>query len=202
MHQPTRRTFLKFTAAAAVAADFLFPGVSDLVRQTSSTALASQSLPLPSDPRIVIGPVVDKTTQGLVVRTRTGARAVRVPQRIKVWKEVMVGPEVIQKNDAVSIRGIPWPDGSLEAEDGWVFVNIGRRDGRVRSLTGNNIAFDHPSGVASMQLSDRLEGVRAEDGSALGAGRSLLTPGRQFGSVGLRLPDGGFRATRMWIWGA
>lgn len=124
-----------------------------------------------------------------------------------VWKEFQATPEVIDLGDWVFARVTQTDEGQLLTMSGEsVWVNIGRRDGVIRAV------FDHaaevgyvsrdghrPPVLGVMELSAYLE-VLGPDGIPESDGAVLLTPGMRFGAVGVRLPGGGFRATRLWTW--
>lgn len=115
-----------------------------------------------------------------------------------VWKEFETSADVIQVGDWLDVKGTPQADGTLVAQSGSIFVNIGRRDGVVESISLNRLTMKHNKGIETIELSTRLEVVEAATQANVIGGVSSLTPGTHIGVVGLRLPDGGFRATRIW----
>jgi hypothetical protein len=75
------------------------------------------------------------------LRSDARVRAVRIPSGAVVWKEFDLAPNAIAVGDWVDVKGTPLYDGSLLAKSGWLFVNIGRRDGVVS--TRNRRRRDH-----------------------------------------------------------
>jgi len=151
------------------------------------------------DPTYAGGVVVAQTSTGVVLEEGDITRGVRIPPTTVVWKETELGPEVIQQGDRLDVKGVPQSDGTLLANSGWVFVNIGRRDGTVMTSDGTSATLSHQGETFSIEFSDVLEVISAEDSSPLSGGRSAIEPGAQIGAVGLNLPGGGFRATRIWL---
>jgi hypothetical protein len=210
MEKIGRRGFLRGVGGAAVAVvGFLYPGVADsLGRTTRGPAASAADVPSrPSvkvermdgpDPSYAGGEVVEKVGEGLVLKADTGVRAVRIPSDTVVWKEFDVTPDAIGLGDWVDVKGTPLADGSLLARSGWVFVNIGRYEGALEAVSGRGLTLRTDSGLRTIQLSSRLEVIRADDGRAVAGGIAALRPGTRLGAVGLRLPEGGFRATRIW----
>ena len=151
------------------------------------------------DPGYAGGAVAGMSDQGLVLRTEVGTRFVRIPDGSRVWKEFDIGIADVHVGDWVDAKGTPQNDGSLLAESGWIFVNIGRRDGIVRAVAEGTIAIEVETGeVQLIELSTRLQVLDLRAGTVVAGGISSLKPGMQIGLVGLRLPEGGFRATRIW----
>ncbi len=209
-----RGTFLRVAAgASATALNFLYPGLAKAsglgTARPQMTTPAPPSLPAGTvrdmsglDPTVALGAVMSQNANGVVLQAGNEVRAVRIPSDTMVWKEFDVTPDVIQLNDWLHVKGTPQPDGSLLAQSGWVFVNIGRRNGVVAQNASSSgltaQTLDRKSGFA-IELSPRLEVISVEDGSLLPGHIANLTPGTTFGAVGLRLPNGGFRATRIWL---
>ncbi|HEX6288220.1 MAG TPA: hypothetical protein VFZ66_03475 [Herpetosiphonaceae bacterium] len=163
------------------------------------------------DPNFFGGYVVEKSVGGLVLVGGSEMRAIRLPARAAVWKEFEgVSHSEIQVGDYVDVRGTALADGSLEANNVW--VNIGRLDGTVEQLMpqgGDMTAQGSRLRIAAIkgghreiELSSALEVIRITDGEGdmMAVGIANVVPGTKMGAVGLRLPDGGFRATRIWIW--
>jgi hypothetical protein len=205
-----RKTFLKATGGATLAAiGFLYPGVAGVFTReaTESRPMAQPAEAAPAanvrqmtgaDPSYAGGEVVTKTAGGVILQSAKGSRAVRIPDGTAVWKEFDVGLDAIELHDWVDVKGTPLSDGSLLAQSGWVFVNIGRRDGVVDSLPSHGLTMRHAKGTETLELSPKLEVIHASNGAPLAGGLAALKPGAQIGAVGLRLPNGGFRATRIW----
>ncbi len=157
------------------------------------------------DPSYAGGKVITKKSDGIVLQSASGVREIRFPAQAVVWKEFDVTLEAIELNDWVDVKGTPLEDGSLLAQSGWVFVNIGRLDGTVDQVSDqvsekpNTLTVKTERGQKLIELSQRLEVITAKDGLPLSGHISALTQGIEIGAVGLRLPDGGFRATRIWV---
>lgn len=153
------------------------------------------------DPTYASGKVVTKNSNVIVLQSASGVREVRFPAQAVVWKEFDVTPEAIELNDWVDVKGTPLECGALLAQSGWVFVNIGRLDGSVDQVSEkpNTLTVKTKQGQKLIELSKRLEVISAKDGLPLSGHISALTTGIEIGAVGLRLPDGGFRATRIWV---
>lgn len=203
----TRKTLLKIGGATlASCVSFLYPGLSGLAQSSFSprtSPKAESRSPstihtVEGDPTFAGGEVVEKTAGGVVVRSDRGARAIRIPAGTQVWKEVLVSADVVQLGDWLDVKGTPLPDGSLLARSEWIFVNIGRRNGVVVSASAKGLTIDHNKGRETLELSPALEVIWAKNGAAIPGGVSALVPGMRVGAVGLRLPNGGFRATRIW----
>lgn len=204
----TRRGFLKTICGGALTAlAFLYPGSQKLA------GLAPQPQRFPSvsiapaaevkqvngpDPTFASGEVIEKTSNAVILKSAESVRAVRFENDTVVWKEFEVTFADIQLQDWLDVKGTPLEDGTLLAQSGWVFVNIGRREGVVENLTAGRLVIRQSNGTESIELSSRLEVITADDGKLLAGGVAALKPGTQIGMVGLRLPNGGFRATRIW----
>ncbi len=199
-----RKTFLGAVGGTvATVVGFLYPGLARAVASpTTGSRTApggtSAATPAGADPTYASGEVVARTSEGLVLRSAAGTRAVRLPSATVVWKEFDVTPDAIHLHDWVDAKGTPLADGSLLARSGWVFVNIGRREGVVESVSPAGLTIRHNKGTETIELSPKLEVISATDGRPLPSGLAALTPGTQIGAVGLRLSGGGFRATRIW----
>lgn len=202
MPQMARRTFLRAVGGVtAAAAGFLYPGVADAARRAAGSSRTIISLPQGPDPTYAGGEVISKTPNGVVLATPTATRAVRIPSQHVVWKELDGTLDVIQLHDWVDVKGEPQTDGSLLALSGWIFVNIGRRNGVIEAISERGARIRNDNGdLEQIEYSTRLEIIDSEDESALPNGWKDLSPGTSVGAVGLRLPDGGFRATRIWKW--
>lgn len=202
----SRKTLLKLAGASiASGASFMYPGLAGVAQSLSdrsSTATEIRSLSaiqlVGADPSFATGEVVDKTAEGVVIKSAEGARAIRIPAGTLVWKEVPVPSHVIQLGDWLDVKGTPLEDGSLRARSGWIFVNIGRRSGIVLSYSAKGLTIKNNKGAETLELSSALEVIWASTDAAIPGGVSALSPGAHVGAVGLRLANGGFRATRIW----
>lgn len=217
MDRLTRGTFLRIAGGCGAAAvNFLYPGMARGAAPHEAPHGNSESLRpglnesgtpdgktirrmVGPDPTFAGGEVVAKTPDGIILQSHYAVRAVRLSPDTSVWKEFDVMPDAIQLHDWVDVKGTPLPDGSLQARSGWVMVNIGRLDGVVEQVNSpTSLTVRNQAGGGQIELSRRLEVIHAEDASLVDGQLVSLPPGTRFGAVGLRLPDGGFRATRIW----
>jgi len=210
-----RRNFLGKAGmgAAGAVATFLFPGLRGFAAASRNSGLQSgrQAVSIAGDrPAANVhqiqgvdtsyagGEVTAKTADGIVLKSPNGARAVHIAPDAVVWKEFNVGLVDIAIGDWVDVKGTPQPDGSLVGQSGWIFVNIGKREGVVQAVSPSGMSIQHNKGSEAIEFSPALEVIQAGDQSPLPGGVTALVPGTQVGMVGLRLPGGGFRATRIW----
>lgn len=197
-----RRSFLQVAGGATLGAvGFLYPGAADAARQArGSRGVSTIEAPRGVDPTYAGGEVVAKTADGVVLQTPETARAVRIPPDAVVWKEFEGTSGLIELGDYVDAKGEPQTDGSLLARSGMIFANIGRRDGVVVEHGASGIRVRRHDGRGEWQigLSRALEVVRSDTGAPLIGGVAALKTGQAIGAVGLLLPNGGFRATRIW----
>ncbi|HEY0606248.1 MAG TPA: DUF5666 domain-containing protein [Herpetosiphonaceae bacterium] len=221
-----RRSFLKVVAAGGAAAvNFLYPGLTGVVSAATKGDEAIEKHPEKHpedpakhpekhpeiDPDFAGGYVVERTAEGFVLAAGNEFRAIRLPNDASVWKEFEdVDHSEIQLGDYVDVRGTSLADGSLLAKSAW--ANIGRLDGTVEQLMpqgGDIMAQGSRVRVAAIkgghrdiELSSALQVVRISDADAdvMEASIMNVVPGTKMGAVGLRLPNGGFRATKIWIW--
>ena len=81
-----------------------------------------------------------------------------------------------------------------------VFVNIGRRDGVIEETHSDHVKVKTQRGdIHSVEFSDRLEVIREDDESPIPGHVGALSLGTPIGSVGVRLRNGKYRATRIWV---
>lgn len=211
-----RRSFLKAIAAGSAAAvNFFYPGMTNVV--SAAAVDSKESIDLHSDKHPEIDPdfaggyVVERTREGFVLAAGNEFRAVRLPAAAAVWKEFEgVDHSEILVGDYVDVRGTSLGDGSLLAKNAW--VNIGRLDGTVEQLMPVNGDISAQGsrlrvaaikgGYREIELSSALEVVRVSDADVdmMAASITNVVPGTKMGAVGLRTPNGGFRATKIWIW--
>jgi hypothetical protein len=194
----------------------LFPGLTEALRRNSASSVSPGGVRTTlvkdssrktvrvhrlegPDPGYAGGAVVSKADEGVVLKSDAGVRAVRIPSGSRVWKEFDVTIAEIEIGDWVDAKGTPQADGSLLADSGRVFVNIGRRDGKVQVVSAGQVSIETAKGsVQSLELSPRLEVLDLQSGAVSTRGIADIQSGMQIGAVGLRLPGGGFRATRIW----
>ena len=204
-----RRKVLKILGGAvATGVGFLLPGSERLLEGHSQSTREESAQVEPvvrsmdgPDPDFAGGVVVSKTSEGVVLKSDAGIRAVKIPSSIEVWKEFHVSPDVIALGDWVDARGKAQADGSLLADSKMVWVNIGRLNGTLVSTSTDSIQISTTQGIRTLELSSGLEVVSIRDPAVqqpLSDGIQGLSTGSFVGAVGLRLPDGGFRATRIW----
>ena len=195
------------------AAAFLYPGARSLITgestqgnqvraQEPNGGLNGRVMEGP-DPGFATGAVIAIQDNQVTIKSDIGERIVRFAPGATVWKESQTSPKVIQLGDWVDARGTPQPDGSLLARNEWVWINIGRLDGVVVSTSPDELVVSTAKGIQRLEFSDFLEVVRVDqeklDGiSAIAEGVAALSPGTTIGAVGVRLQNGGFRATRIW----
>jgi Domain of unknown function (DUF5666) len=208
MNKTTRKTFLKTATAALVGLlGFLYPGAGGAIAAPVARSASAQPGPVNGanvkrlvgpDPTFASGEVIERSHDSLILSSAAGVRAVHLPADTVVWKEFDVGPDAIALHDWVDVKGTPNHDGTLLARNRWVFVNIGRRDGVVEGSSDGGIKLRTRRGVEVLDLSSRLEVISASDGAPIPGGLAALLPGTAIGAVGLRLPNGRVRATRIW----
>lgn len=140
------------------------------------------------------------TTDSIVLTNAEYTRIVRIPPGSTVWKEFDVALDQVEIGDRVQARGEPQEDGSLLAKPGWVWVNIATWHGEVVALRANGLLTRRRDGLErELLFSPRLELISGKDLSPIAAGTSALVIGSHLGAVGLSMPDGSLRATRVWI---
>jgi hypothetical protein len=202
-----RGKFLKIAAGtAAVTLNFLYPGMGQAAERTGArrgTKPTDAGVASDLDPTFAQGIVVSQTADGVILQAGTTTRAVRIAPGAEVWKETLGPPSLIKLNDWLDVKGTPLTDGSLQATSGWVFVNIGRQDGLLTQLSPTSLTLQDARGVShTLEISPYLDVVKdiisVKDRSPLVGGLAALVIGSYVGAVGLRLPNGGFRATRIW----
>lgn len=199
-----RRKFLRALGAVGLAVlGFLYPGLGDAPARSRPGAAVSEAATGSGrlsgfDPGFATGRVVARTADGVILESAAGRRTLRFPPGAVVWKEFHVGPEAVEVGDWVYARGEPLPDGSLLARSGWVWVNIGRRDGVVVDVGAGGLTIRHAKGTEVIEVSPGAEVIDLATGGPLAGGLSGLSPGMVVGMVGVVLAGGRFRATRLW----
>jgi len=206
-----RRRFIQGAGAGMLGLiGFFYPGLADVARARGgnqvtrvtpglqadgTTVLVAQGI----DPTYAEGQVSSITGDRVTLATVAETRAVVIGPSVEVWKEITGGIELVSLGDWLDVKGVPQSDGSLQATSGMVFVNIGRLDGTLRATTADTMTIDAYGTTRTVELSPTLEAVHKEDGSAYAGGVHSFPVGAAVGAVGLRLPNSGFRATRVWI---
>ncbi len=195
-----RRSFLRnVTLGGAAVANFLYPGLTNIVKaQNESPSTPSVEERPDRDPNFFGGTVVEQTPEGIVLAGGDELKAVRISEETAVWKE-FYGNHPIRVGDYADVRGTALPDGTLQAESIW--VNIGRLDGIIESKTPSGLTIATWRGSKrGIEFSTQMEVIRASDGNPIPERLDALITGMSIGAVGLRLPNNGFRATRVWTW--
>lgn len=208
MDQHPRSTFLRRAGVSILAgASFFYPGI-DKAFAGQKAARAALNVPPGktvvtldgADPTFATGEVVAKTPTRVTLQSGLGAKEVQIAPDAVVWKEFDLDPSVIRIGDWVDAKVVAQPDGTLAAVSGWVYVNIGRHEGTFLATDGKTVTSTTATGTTHvLELSSQHDVIRASDLSAIGGGVRGLTPGDKIGAVGLRLPNEGLRATRIWI---
>lgn len=202
-----RRTFLRnFVAAGATALNFFYPDITKVAAvEGFRTQVSGDRKQDPDyDPDFAGGRVVKKMSEGIILEVGNNEfRAVRIAPDATIWKEFEFRPSEaeIGIDDFVDARGINLEDDSLLAQQLW--INIGRLDGIVDRVSPTGLTVINRHGqLRAMEVSSKLEVVKAKDGSPLPNHLLGLSRGYSIGSVGLRLPNDGYRATKIWLWEA
>lgn len=194
--------FIECTAAAAaVVSGFLYPSLEP---SRTELALADEvdddgSIEMdPADLSYAGGFVVSIDDESVVLEVAGISRVVWMSSDTIVWKEFPVNSDAIELGDWLDARGLPQADGSLMATSGMVLVNMGRADGTVAEVDDGGFTLDDGGRRFSVPFSDRLEVVSVIDGRPRREHVRALSPGMLADVVGLVLPDGTLRATRIW----
>lgn len=205
-----RRTFLKVATIGGMAAlNFLYPGITNILSAAKTSVLAAPNTGMKPqwdptfDPDFAGGRIVEMIANGVILESGDELRAVRITPDTQIWKEDFFSAKKIklQIGDHMDVRGIGLEDGSVEAQRAW--INIGRLDGIVEQVSPSGLVLKNRHGYSrAIEVSSKLEVVRAKAGTPLPNHLLSLVPGNSIGSVGLRLPNGGFRATKIWLWEA
>lgn len=207
-HAPSRRLILKGAALATLAGatDLLYPGTALASRRAfarhgaqTSTEGSVNTLTGP-DPGFASGTVTEITSNGVLLTNDLRSRVLVFQPGGLVWKEFPQPYNIIQMYDWVSARGEPQEDGALLARSNWVWVNIGKRTGTITSLSASGVTIRGLNGASrSLDFSPYLEVVDKDTATPQAAGINALSLGSIIGAVGVALPNGGFRATRIWL---
>lgn len=211
-----RRMLRKSLFATGAIASFLVPAVAEMPFRRSPGAVRAQMPPAPAAssalrspaPRIHLAVQTDTTYAGgkvvsidggaVILASDAEVRAVFVAEDAVVWKESETDRGAIQVGDWLDVKGVSDEAGVLAATSGWIFVNIGRRDGEIIDRAGGKIIIRNGGRIATLELSQHLEVIDSRDQTAVSGGIDALAIGTQIGAVGLRLPNGDLRATRIW----
>lgn len=189
-----RRLMTSALAAATAVAGTMFPGLP-AVAQTLVSGPDRREGGKP-DPTFASGTVLAATSNGLVIRSSAEQRAIRVDAATVTWNETFVPASSIVIGDVVDVSGTAQADGSLTAKQIW--VNIVRFGGTLAAVGSYSFELRSPRGQAkTFQVSQHLE-VLGPDGMRQKDGLLALRIGRQVGGVGVRMRQGGVRATRVW----
>lgn len=200
-----RRSVLASIGGAAIGmVTFAYPGLASAVAPARHERnVIPTSTPSLRDPGFTGGRVHLKTADTLVVANPEYSRVIRVPPGRTIWKEFDVSIDEVNVGDAVHARGEPQPDGSLLARPGWIWVNIAVWHGRVTGRTAGGVLATRTRGrhvqERELTFSSRVEVISGKDLKPLAQGVGALALGGNIGAVGLALPDGRLRVTRIWV---
>jgi hypothetical protein len=182
-------------------------GPSAIPTFASSPPLSQSPAPTSSyqpGPDALGGIVVRVVPTGVVIDV--GGRETEVDLRsvIDVWKETSVPASAIELNDELSLNGFAG-DGFVAR---YVWVNIGRLDGVIRSVDGRDIVVlasvrsgkeNFATREVRVRLSTYLDVVRPAPGGMVPGSRADLAVGREVGMVLYRPQSDLPRATRIWV---
>lgn len=196
-----RRTFLQtMTVGSATIAAFLYPGITKVLGQTTpASGLAVAANDSFWDPDIARGRVAEVTTNGVILEVGKDMHVVRIAANTLVWKEFYQAPKEVplQIGDRVTAQGTGLSDGSVDAQRLW--VNIGRLDGVIDQISSQEMTIINKDGQARrVVMSMKVAVVNAKTDAVLPNHIASLQKGQDVGRVGLRLPDGVLRATKIW----
>lgn len=146
------------------------------------------------------GIVVRRTPTGVVLESVGEETEVDLSSVIDVWKETSVPASAIEVGDRLFVNGTRGPSAFVAR---YVYANIGRLDGVVISLGGDEMVIGILRSNAPIErrveLSAYVEIVNLVRGRELPGGRADLSPGREVGMV-LYSPRNALpRATRIWL---
>ncbi len=172
----------------------------------ASTVPAGQIIPTPTPtyqpgPNSTSGTVFSRSPTGVIIESVGEQQEVDLRSVLDVWKETSVPAAAIELGDQLDVNGTA---GQVAFVARYVWVNIGRLDGVIRSIdaTGMVIAYQRAGDVPRerrVELSPYLEIVQLGPGTMTGATRADLMVGRSVGMVLYRPHDGVPRATRIWL---
>lgn len=150
-----------------------------------------------ADPSYAGGIVVAIDRPRILLEVAGIPRVVQMSDETIVWKEFPALPEAIELGDWLDVRGVPCADGTLLARSGMVLANVGVAGGTVTAVDETAITLEHGDGRVSFPFSDQLQVVSMIDGVPRCEHLRALVPGMLADIVGLVLPDGTLRATRI-----
>jgi hypothetical protein len=142
------------------------------------------------------GTVTRIDARGVTIRNPDGELEVDLSGVRSVWKETEVAPSELEVGDELFLNG-SLSGGIFLAR--YVWANIGRRDGIIRTIVGVNlelVALPPRSFTFQMELSRYLEVVRADGSPGTSAD---LRPGMTVGAVVYRPKNSTLRATKIWF---
>jgi Domain of unknown function (DUF5666) len=151
------------------------------------------------------GNVLAKDATGVTLQGETGPSHVTFTPATTVWKEVETTADVIEVGDLLYIRAVETPPvvaGQREFEALRVWVNIGWYHGRIKSVAEKSIvvAAEHRKGSLgerTVHLSDFT--ILFEHQKPAARYRRQLAAGQWVDALGVFVPGGDLRATRMWV---
>lgn len=204
-----RDAFLRRVGGALAATSaFFYPGIDKAVagiarpsKHDLSTLPAGRTVLTLNgpDPTYAAGLVTSIDGDHFVLESATATKDILITSDDVVWKEFDLDRSAIAIGDWIDAKVVPQPDGSLAAQSGWIFANIGKRSGTFRGFDGKNVTIEGAADGAThvFSLSPRLI-VERLDESPIPGGIASFKDGQYIGAVGLVLPGGGFRATKVW----
>lgn len=133
---------------------------------------------------------------GVAIRNPDGELEVDLSGVRAVWRETDVSPSELEVGDDLFLNGV-FSGATFHAT--YVWANIGRRDGVIRTIVGTSLELVAlpPRAVAfQMELSPYLEVVRVNGQPATIAD---LQPGMTVGAVVYRPKNSTVRATKIWF---
>jgi hypothetical protein len=147
-------------------------------------------------PNSASGRVTRLVADGVVLQTVDGELAVDLAGVRSVWKETDVSPSDLEVGDQLDLNGLRGPT-SFQAR--YVWANIGRFDGIVRTVGGDHlelVALPPSTRTFQVDLSQHLVVVR---NAVIPATVADLHPGMSIGGVTYRPQNGTPRATKIWF---
>lgn len=146
--------------------------------------------------RFAVGFVVSRGNSSITLRSaQAGQVVVDVSPTTSVWKETEVGLDVIEEGDLLYVRAVP--DGSLVVAHR-IWVNIGWVHGSIDQPGPNAVTVSVPRlGTRTLYLTP---GTLLFDRDNVNLAKEAhLSAGTWVDALGVFLPGGHLRATRIWV---
>jgi hypothetical protein len=115
--------------------------------------------------------------------------------RTTVWKEVETSAGVIAQGDFLYVNGRPLAEGAVDARRIW--VNIGWYHGRLAEVNADSVRVDLGRGTRLIYLTGLTLLFKATQPAAHFEGQLAL--GQRVDALGVFVPGGHMRATRIWV---